>query len=234
MTTREHVACFEEQNNYLAEYPGGNQNSCFALDEVMDILEFGLPATWQKLFRLHDFNPVTHTMDEFVEFCERLEYAEVEPANANMKGRGQNDSKSHKNGVKEHAKSTGSGSNNNKKREAKKWCIYHETDLHDTGECKVILSQAKKMRGTWETARAAKKPYGTSNNKTWKRNDSSSDSNKKSKEEMHEIINKAVTRALKDSKKRKAEEPSGEQYNMEEKLEEDFDLLNIDEEVNEA
>ena len=45
----------------------------------------------------------------------------------------------------------------NKKRkfqDREKFCEYHNTTGHDTGECKVMIAQAKRMRATWE----AKKP----------------------------------------------------------------------------
>ena len=38
-----------------------------------DLLEFGIPNTWQKAMLLQDFDPQVHTVNDFVQFCERLE-----------------------------------------------------------------------------------------------------------------------------------------------------------------
>ena len=42
----------------------------------MDIAEFSVPATWQKTMIMHGFDPANHTIQEFIEFCERIEFAE--------------------------------------------------------------------------------------------------------------------------------------------------------------
>ena len=61
----------------------------------------------------------------------------------------------------------------NKKKQtainAPKWSELHQTDTHDTGKCKVLLVQAKKMHRMWEIGGVAKcnpnlKPAATSNN----------------------------------------------------------------------
>ena len=36
-----------------------------------------MPATWQRQMILRDFDPMIHTLTEFVEFCEWLETADV-------------------------------------------------------------------------------------------------------------------------------------------------------------
>eukprot|EP00957_Ditylum_brightwellii_P063479 4818933-Ditylum_brightwellii.AAC.1 len=39
----------------------------------MDILEFGVPASWHREFTVQGFNPVDQGIRKFVEFCTRLE-----------------------------------------------------------------------------------------------------------------------------------------------------------------
>eukprot|EP00957_Ditylum_brightwellii_P135057 10297343-Ditylum_brightwellii.AAC.1 len=39
----------------------------------MDILEFGVPASWRREFTVQGFDPVDQGLRKFVEFCTRLE-----------------------------------------------------------------------------------------------------------------------------------------------------------------
>eukprot|EP00957_Ditylum_brightwellii_P144967 11041909-Ditylum_brightwellii.AAC.2 len=42
-------------------------------DELLDVLEFGIPASWHREFTLQGFDPVDQGLRKFVEFCTRLE-----------------------------------------------------------------------------------------------------------------------------------------------------------------
>eukprot|EP00957_Ditylum_brightwellii_P178286 13578622-Ditylum_brightwellii.AAC.1 len=39
----------------------------------MDILEFGVPASWRSDFTVQGFDPIDQGIQKFVEFCTRLE-----------------------------------------------------------------------------------------------------------------------------------------------------------------
>ena len=54
----------------------GVVSSPLPTDEVVDMLEFGCPPTWQKEMILQDFDATTATVSEFVDFFERLELVE--------------------------------------------------------------------------------------------------------------------------------------------------------------
>ena len=65
------------------------------------------------------------------------------------------------NGAKLHAKSSAEAQSKKKKHKADEeeeepFCKYHQVYGHSTGQCKVVLTQAKKMQANWE----AKKGYG--------------------------------------------------------------------------
>eukprot|EP00957_Ditylum_brightwellii_P195128 14868011-Ditylum_brightwellii.AAC.1 len=45
-------------------------------DELLDILEFWVPASWRREFTVQGFNPVDQGLRKFVEFCTRLESCE--------------------------------------------------------------------------------------------------------------------------------------------------------------
>jgi hypothetical protein len=38
------------------------------------------------------------------------------------------------------------------KKDENKYCVLHETDAHDTSECKALLRQAKQMHASWEAS----------------------------------------------------------------------------------
>ena len=45
-------------------------------DELLDILEFGVLASWHREFTVQGFDPVDQGLRKFVEFCTRLESCE--------------------------------------------------------------------------------------------------------------------------------------------------------------
>ena len=79
MTIRDYVNRVLELNDQLENFPGINDNdngTKLPEDEVLDLLEFGLPETWQHVMLLQKFDPQVHTINDFVQFCERLEILE--------------------------------------------------------------------------------------------------------------------------------------------------------------
>eukprot|EP00957_Ditylum_brightwellii_P202067 15328438-Ditylum_brightwellii.AAC.1 len=51
----------------------GNPTQPLNPDELMDILEFGVPASWRREFTVQGFDSVDQGLCKFVEFCTRLE-----------------------------------------------------------------------------------------------------------------------------------------------------------------
>ena len=76
MSIREYVNRVLDLNDQLASYPGTGDNpddTKLPEDEIFNLLEFGIPNTWQKAMLLQDFDPQVHTVNDFVQFYERLE-----------------------------------------------------------------------------------------------------------------------------------------------------------------
>jgi len=72
-TIREHIARVVEINWYLMKFPepkARQQPTKLEDDELLDILEFGCPNSWQRQMMLQNFDPMDHTVQEFVQFCE--------------------------------------------------------------------------------------------------------------------------------------------------------------------
>jgi hypothetical protein len=115
----------------------------------------------------------------FVEFCERIEYTEGDTGTHHTTNNGSKtkaDSKNGSTGEKSHAKSSAGGNKNKRKHNSEEsFCEYHGVSGHSTGQCKVMIAQAKKMRENFET-------HKNNGNRVWKR---STDS--KPKNESHSI-----------------------------------------------
>eukprot|EP00957_Ditylum_brightwellii_P156710 11928196-Ditylum_brightwellii.AAC.1 len=86
MSMKEWVARVSELNGYLKDFPAHNGNPTQPLDadELLDILEYRLPASWCREFTVQGFDPVDQGLQQFVEFCTRLE--SCEPSKDGPKG----------------------------------------------------------------------------------------------------------------------------------------------------
>jgi hypothetical protein len=211
MTTREFAARITELNGYLSKFPPFGQGQELAQEEINDILEFGVPNSWQKNMVLQGFDPLSHTTSELVAFCERHEFTEGTLDNTEDKQvKPKTSLKSSSNDGKSRAKSSAEApQKSNKRKHTEKWCDLHQTHGHDTQECKVVQAQIQKMRQSWEPVR--NKDKTGSFVKTGKDKD---------KKELMSMVKEGIKSILK-SKKQKKENA----FNTESKNEEsDFDL----------
>ena len=126
-----------ELNSYLTEFPGtGGDAQKLDDDDLKELMEFAIPNTWQKAMVLQGFNPVDKTIDDFVEFCERLEFAEqmTDSVTGKNSNASQNESKKRQghNGSK-----TSEGAKIPKKKCQKTgdWCYLHKTSDHSFADC---------------------------------------------------------------------------------------------------
>jgi len=56
--------------------PAFNNTQCLTPDEIIDILLFGAPKSWQREMDRQGFVPLAKTVTEVVEFVERIEMSE--------------------------------------------------------------------------------------------------------------------------------------------------------------
>ncbi len=108
---------------------------------------------------LQGFDPTVHTVNEFIEFCERLEFAEgFNPSdkpdkNLTQEMSSQVDPSGHSMGaLTQPAKSSAQGKNKKHKHlhDKGKFCKLHHVTDHDMGNCEVLKAQACKMHASWE------------------------------------------------------------------------------------
>ena len=80
MRSKEFVARVVELNDYMLEFPIPTTTPVATKlnnDELMDVLEFALPAPWRKEMARQNFIALTNTPKGLVEFCQRIERFEV-------------------------------------------------------------------------------------------------------------------------------------------------------------
>jgi len=181
--------------------PAFNKTQCLTPNEIIDILLFGTPKSWQREMDRQGFDPLAKTVTEVVEFMERIETSEDFDGNrkvAAMTKKGNNKTKAHDKG------SSGA--------DGSKHCMLHgNNNTHDTSECKPLMAQAKKLKGN---NRANQK--GKGGNKSWK--NKAKDKTNNSKKELAalikkatEVIKKGELNAIEPVKKRKVKWPSEEE-----------------------
>jgi hypothetical protein len=149
MTMRKYAAAVVRINNSLMQFPGGIPEDRFSEDELIDILEFSIPAKWRRQFDLDHYVPTEHDRAMLVTNSETLErndphtFQEVETRNG----------KKQKNGK----------SGNSQKDEAKQvgdfYCSFHgKNETHGTKDCFTLKNRAKKAK---EATDKGKKEYSS-------------------------------------------------------------------------
>ena len=198
-------------------------------DEMLDILLFGTPKSWQKEMDRQGFDPWIKGFDDTVAFMERIEDTEDKPESK------PSPSKKESNGKKP-SKSEWKKSNGNKAG-ADKYCLLHGKGNHNTDECHKLQSEAKRLKGN----DGGFKPAG--GNKTWTRK--ADENSKDSKKEFNAIIKKAVKQGVRKeinaiAKKRKSDDSSEEgeikcmdfdYFDLKDFNYEEMDKMKLDDEV---
>jgi len=106
-------------------------------DEIIDILLFGTPKSWQREMDRQGFDPLASSPSEVLAFMERIDI-----------------SSEHFDGNKKVAKVTqGKGkkkssyNKGNSDADGSKHCMLHgNNNTHDALECKTLMAQAKKLK----------------------------------------------------------------------------------------
>jgi len=154
VTVKQFVDRVLELNNYLARFPpsvvGGPAPDILSDEDVMELLEFGVPISWRNQMTMQGFIPKTHTVQEFIEVCQRYEQVEsrdgTPSSNSNKnQSNGKNGKKRSPNGKEKHS---------GKKQEVVngvRMCPIHNYS-HPLQDCKVLMAQAKRMKGMYEAA----------------------------------------------------------------------------------
>ena len=174
-------------------------------DELLDILLFGTPKSWQKEMERQGFDPMDHTMREVVEFMERIEATEDFDADANTKK-----SVSTKKGGKDGKKSQGGTGG-----KQTKYCKLHGEGSHTTDDCNELNKQIKRLKSKGDDNNNGSKK---STNKSWSRK-AADEATDKSKKDLAAFIRKEAKKIVKKdlkayNKKRKNETDDSESEDL--------------------
>ena len=193
--------------------PHFNDTQSLADDEIVDILLYGTPKSWQKEMDRQGFDPLGHTPMEVVAFMERIEASEEFDA----------DKKTTKVAASNKGKKKANDSNGTK---GSHHCMLHgSNNTHDTSECKTLQAQAKKLKGN----NGGSNKNGKGHNKSWK--NKAKDETDDSKKELAALVKKAtqlikqqelnaieLVKKVEPVKKRKVNWPSAEDLKEEQEL----------------
>jgi hypothetical protein len=164
MSTRQFAARLQELNAYLAKFPttapGQPAPDKLDDDEIVDIMEFGVPRSWQRKMVEHDFDAMTSSIASFIDFCDRMESIgatdEGQTKNGGHKkeGSSQKTPPQKKGGDRKRLRTT-SGEGNH--------CLIHGytgPNGHTSEQCKVLMAQANELRENWNEVRAKRAKLG--------------------------------------------------------------------------
>jgi hypothetical protein len=188
-------------------------------DEILDIVLWGTPKSWQREMDRQGFDPLTKTPYETLAFMENIEASEDFDADkkvavATKKGNGK--------------KKTGNYGNNNEESNGSKYCMLHgKNNTHHTENCNTLKADVKKRKNNNNS-------NGTGTKKTWK--NKSKDSTDDSKKELAALVKKvnkltkqAELNAIEPIRKRKVNYPT----KMDEEVESEAMLAELDAELKE-
>jgi hypothetical protein len=169
LNTREWISRVRELNDYLQDFPAGNPDTVpadydysgqkLSEEELLEILEFGIPNAWRKQMLLQNFDVTSETdgaINKFLTFCDRLESA----LDDDSKTKPTSDSTHKSNGKKNKGRNNKDTPKDTKKRDRDTSgdCRLHgENCGHSTHDCRTLIKQAQRMANTYKAQHDSKK-----------------------------------------------------------------------------
>jgi NACalpha-BTF3-like transcription factor len=162
-TTRTWVVRLNEINQMLAEFPPFfSEAQMLEEDELIEIIEYGIPTTWRVKMVDQSFIPGNHTLTQVIEFCEKEETTEQMMTDAKPNnGNGNQCSKGNPGNNADNTNNQSSSGNKRKTYDTtivsyeesggKDGCMIHTKAMnHTTNQCHVLKKQVAKMKQSWE------------------------------------------------------------------------------------
>ena len=214
-------------NEEIPLLPPFQANQNLSTDELMDILLFGTPKSWQKEMDRQQFDPLDKPMNDVIDFMEAIESSE-DFDGTKVETKKKTDSK--KKASKDVAKTDNKDSNGSSKNR----CMLHGWG-HSTEDCKVLQAEAKRLKSNNDSDKKDNNSFSKSNNKTWSRK--AQEAKKKTSSDLAAFIKKEVGKAMKTaSKKRKSDDDddSLNAFDLKDFNYEDMENLKIDDGLSEG
>ena len=208
MRVREYMQLVNNMNREeFPKLPPFDPNQYLPDDEILDIILFGTPKSWEREMDKQGFDPFSHQLNDVVDKLEDIETAEGFDAEATKV--------TTKKDKKKPAKAKGNNnksSNNTTENGNKKHCLFHGWGGHSTDECERLKSQVKKLK-------AEKSGNEKTNNNNSKKDDKKSVSWKKKAEDakgndsfvtfMNETVQRTVNDAVSNGKRKSDDDSTG-------------------------
>ena len=86
-------AALSRMNNCLPFFPGGDENSKFTQEELLEILECSLPYAWRQKFDYDGYVPTDHNKAKLISSCEAIERKEESQKGDKKQKKGKNPEK---------------------------------------------------------------------------------------------------------------------------------------------
>ena len=194
----------------IPNLPPFAQNQGLSSDELLDILLFGTPRSWQNEMERQGFDPIEKGYYPTVDFMENLEGLEERSLAQDSKSKGEV--------VKTSSKKSKTSSSSGEKKKTTHYCEVHGPNwTHNTSECRVVK----------------KEKDGKSSNKTWSRK--ADESSSKSKKELAALLAKSVQKQVKKElaamgkkRKSKSDDSDTEECALVQIMEEDLEGFNYE------
>ena len=194
----------------LPQLPPFGANNMLTDFELRQIIVKGVPKTWVTEMDKHGFEPLRHTIEDIVKFCERMEKSEASNPDAknNNNGNKKNNDKNKK------FKSNNNKSGGTSDDKGDKWCEVHQSKTHNTADCHQVKALQKKNKD-----KTGDKD-GKSKNKTWTKK--ADEAKTVTKKELNALAKKAGKEAVatykkdesKDSKRKSKDDDSDASVNV--------------------
>ena len=158
-------------NQELPMLPPFREANKLAPDELIDILLFATPKSWQKEMERQGFDPMDDKeITDIVDFMENVESAENFDGTKvdNKKPAATSGSKKRKD-----RSDNGNGNSNLNRSGGSKYCLVHGHCSHTSDDCKALKAEAKRLKTSRESGDKVSLK-DKSKNKTWKRSDDAS------------------------------------------------------------
>ena len=145
-------------------------------DEMIDILLYGSPKSWQKEMDRQGFDPLEHPIQEVVDFMENIESSE------DFDGSKVDSSK----------KKLSKVPNKSNSKNGDCYCMLHGKGNHSTEDCIQLKEQAKRLKSERSSNQSGGKTFHK--NKTWQKD--AAKASAKAKSDLAALIKKTVRKEV--------------------------------------
>jgi len=73
MKIRSYISRVFEINELLKQFPPYNDDQALHEDDLIELIDSHIPNKWQQVMVVQKFDPLENSLQDFIEFCERIE-----------------------------------------------------------------------------------------------------------------------------------------------------------------